>query len=194
MELKWVFKVELSILIVSWKHTLVSSRRVRSTLTRTRSRARGVGDEAQCGALMAHFARSHRREPLESRLCIFDRARVVKHKGCKDQVVGDAAHDVAVMRMRARVHEAPGWAHGAWVLLCRARRTRVSQCGATVWRARIDSQVTWCTPHRRMAVSQYAAPRAGARRSVAHARMAVSQDAAPRMGARRAQKLPALND
>ncbi|KAJ0470639.1 hypothetical protein HanIR_Chr14g0720921 [Helianthus annuus] len=65
MELKWVFKVELSILIVSWKHTLVSSRRVRSTLTRTRPRAhaRGVSDEAQCGALMAHFARSHRREP-----------------------------------------------------------------------------------------------------------------------------------
>ncbi|MFS7899076.1 hypothetical protein Hanom_Chr00s043487g01775521 [Helianthus anomalus] len=40
MELKWVFKVELSILIVSWKHTLVSSRRVRSTLTRTRTRTR----------------------------------------------------------------------------------------------------------------------------------------------------------
>ncbi|KAM0003277.1 hypothetical protein Hdeb2414_s0289g00858481 [Helianthus debilis subsp. tardiflorus] len=109
-----------------------------------RARARGVGDEAQCGALMAHFA-------LESRLCIFDRTRVVKHKGCKDQVVGDAAHDVAVMRMRARVHEARGWAHGAWVLLCRARRTRVSQYGATVWRARIDSQVTWRTPHRRTA-------------------------------------------
>ncbi|MFS7941884.1 hypothetical protein Hanom_Chr06g00481601 [Helianthus anomalus] len=53
------------------------------------------------------------------------------------------------MRMRARVHEARGWAHGAWVLLCRARRTRVSQYGATVWRARIDSQVTWRTPHRR---------------------------------------------
>ncbi|KAJ0832726.1 hypothetical protein HanPSC8_Chr15g0681991 [Helianthus annuus] len=92
---------------------------------------------------------SHRREPLESRLCIFDRARVVKHKGCKDQVVGDAAHDVAVMR--ARVHEARGWAHGAWVLLCRVRGTRVSQYGATVWRARIDSQVTWRTPHRRTA-------------------------------------------
>ncbi|KAJ0590347.1 hypothetical protein HanRHA438_Chr04g0192181 [Helianthus annuus] len=44
------------------------------------------------------------------------------------------------MRMRARVHEARGWAHGAWVLLCRVRRTRVSQYGATVWRARIDSQ------------------------------------------------------
>ncbi|MFS7916109.1 hypothetical protein Hanom_Chr02g00173261 [Helianthus anomalus] len=88
-------------------------------------------------------ARSHRREPLESRFCIFDRARVVEHKGCKDQVVGDAAHDVAVMR--ARVHEARGWAHGAWVLLCRARRTRVSQYDATVWRARIGSQVTWRT-------------------------------------------------
>ncbi|MFS7982353.1 hypothetical protein Hanom_Chr10g00961821 [Helianthus anomalus] len=88
-------------------------------------------------------ARSHRREPLESRLYIFDRARVVEHKSCKDQVVGDAAHDVAVMR--ARVHEARGWAHGAWVLLCRARRTRVSQYNATVWRARIGSQVTWRT-------------------------------------------------
>ncbi|MFS7920128.1 hypothetical protein Hanom_Chr03g00220741 [Helianthus anomalus] len=47
--------------------------------------------------------------------------------------------------MRARVHEARGWAHGTWVLLCRARRTRVSQYGATVWRARIGSQVTWRT-------------------------------------------------
>ncbi|MFS7982352.1 hypothetical protein Hanom_Chr10g00961811 [Helianthus anomalus] len=47
--------------------------------------------------------------------------------------------------MRARVHEARGWAHGAWVLLCRARRTRVSQYDATVWRARIGSQVTWRT-------------------------------------------------
>ncbi|KAJ0524032.1 hypothetical protein HanIR_Chr10g0500141 [Helianthus annuus] len=186
MELKWVFKVELSILIVSWKHTLESSRRVRSTLTRTRSRARGVGDEAQCGALMAHFARSHRREPLESRLCIFDRARVVKHKGCKDQVVGDAAHDVAVMRMRARVHEARSWEHGAWVLLCRVRRTRVSQYGATVWRARIDSQVTWRTPHRRMdglephrrmAVSQEAARRTAVSQVDAR-RTAVSQEAA----------------
>ncbi|MFS7957436.1 hypothetical protein Hanom_Chr07g00666351 [Helianthus anomalus] len=64
---------------------------------------------------MAHFAlRSHRREPLESRLCIFDPARVVEHKGCKDQVVGDAAHDVAVMR--ARVHETRGCAHGACVV------------------------------------------------------------------------------
>ena len=74
MELKWVFKVELSILIVSWKHTLVSSRRVRSTLTRTRTRARGMGDEAQCGALMAHFAL----RIAESRLCIFDRVLVVR--------------------------------------------------------------------------------------------------------------------
>ncbi|MFS7901374.1 hypothetical protein Hanom_Chr00s201533g01838051 [Helianthus anomalus] len=96
------------------------------TLARARARAwRGVGDEAQCGALMAHFAL----RTLESRLCIFD-----------------AAHDVAVMR--TRVHAARGWTHGAWVLLCRARRTRVSQYGATVWRARIDSQVTWRTPHR----------------------------------------------
>ncbi|KAJ0549973.1 hypothetical protein HanHA300_Chr07g0240181 [Helianthus annuus] len=110
-----------------------------------RARVRGVGDEAQYGALMAHFARSHRREPLESRLCIFDHVRVVEHKGCKDQVVGDAAHDVAVTRMRARVHMARGCAHGAWVLLCSARRTRVSQYGATVWRARIGSQVTWRT-------------------------------------------------
>ncbi|KAM0068227.1 hypothetical protein Hdeb2414_s0002g00070731 [Helianthus debilis subsp. tardiflorus] len=90
-------------------------------------------------------ARSHRREPLESRLCIFDRARVVEHKGCKDQVVGDAAHDVAVTRMRTRVHMARGCAHGAWVLLCRARRTRVSQYGATVWRARMGAQMTWRT-------------------------------------------------
>ncbi|KAJ0428280.1 hypothetical protein HanHA300_Chr17g0644291 [Helianthus annuus] len=164
--------------------------------TLARSRARGVGDEAQCGALCTSHARiaesrlciidrasvvkhkgckdqvvgdaahdvavmrmrarvheargwAHGAWVLlcRARLCIFDRARVVKHKGCKDQVVGDAAHDVAVMRMRARVHEARGWAHGAWVLLCRARRTRVSQCGATVWRARIGSQVTWRTPH-----------------------------------------------
>ncbi|KAJ0519837.1 hypothetical protein HanIR_Chr10g0452701 [Helianthus annuus] len=28
-----------------------------------------------------------------------------------------------------------------------ARRTRVSQCSAAVWRARIGSQVTWRTPH-----------------------------------------------
>ncbi|KAF5772979.1 hypothetical protein HanXRQr2_Chr13g0583521 [Helianthus annuus] len=79
-------------------------------------------DGALCTSHMWRF------EALESRLCIFDRARVVKHKGCKDQVVGDAAHDVAVMRMRARVHEARGWEHGA--------------C--------IDSQVTWRTPHRHM--------------------------------------------
>ncbi|KAJ0843620.1 hypothetical protein HanRHA438_Chr15g0693271 [Helianthus annuus] len=48
------------------------------------------------------------------------------------------------MRMRARVHEARAW---CMVLLCRAWRTRVSQCGTTVWRARIGSQVTWRTPH-----------------------------------------------
>ncbi|MFS7995507.1 hypothetical protein Hanom_Chr12g01118711 [Helianthus anomalus] len=58
----------------------------------TLARARGVGDEAQCGALMAHCC-----------------------------------------------------AHGAWVLLCRARLSRVSQYDATVWRARIGSQVTWRT-------------------------------------------------
>ncbi|MFS7948758.1 hypothetical protein Hanom_Chr06g00563631 [Helianthus anomalus] len=49
--------------------------------------------------------------------------------------------------MRARVHETRGCAHGAWVMLCRARRTRVSQYDATVWRARIGSQVTWRTAH-----------------------------------------------
>ncbi|MFS7966900.1 hypothetical protein Hanom_Chr09g00779401 [Helianthus anomalus] len=49
------------------------------------------------------------------------------------------------MRMRARVHEARGCTHGAWVLLCCAMRTRVSQYGATVWRARIGSQVMWRT-------------------------------------------------
>ncbi|MFS8007967.1 hypothetical protein Hanom_Chr14g01267191 [Helianthus anomalus] len=64
---------------------------------------------------MAHFAL----RIAESRLCIFDRVRVVEHKGCKDQVVGDVAcrcmtpvgpravaHDVAVMRVRSRVHMA----------------------------------------------------------------------------------------
>uniref|UniRef100_A0A251V2A7 Uncharacterized protein n=1 Tax=Helianthus annuus TaxID=4232 RepID=A0A251V2A7_HELAN len=125
---------------------------------------------------------------FESRLCIFDRARVVKHKGCKDQVVGDAAHDVAVMRMRARVHEARGWEHGAWVLLCRVRRTRVSQYGATVWRARIDSQVTWRTPHRRMdglelhrRTAHGSEPRVS---QEAARRTAVSQEAARRMAHR----------
>ncbi|KAJ0879819.1 hypothetical protein HanRHA438_Chr10g0455921 [Helianthus annuus] len=58
---------------------------------------------------------SHRREtPF-----IFYRVRMVKHKGCKDQVVGDVAcmrmtlvgpravaHDVTVMRACARVHMA----------------------------------------------------------------------------------------
>ncbi|KAF5787886.1 hypothetical protein HanXRQr2_Chr10g0457901 [Helianthus annuus] len=163
--------------------------------TLARARARGVGDEAQCGALMAHFALRTLASPLESRLCIFDRARVVKHKGCKDQVVGDAAHDVAVIRMRARVHEARGWEHGAWVLLCRVRRTRVSQYGATVWRARIDSQVTWRTPHRRMdglephrrmAVSQEAARRTAVSQVVAR-RTAVSQEAAWRTAHGRAR-------
>ncbi|KAJ0467395.1 hypothetical protein HanIR_Chr14g0684771 [Helianthus annuus] len=53
-------------------HSLVYSRRVRSTLTRTRTRTRTRAWRGRCGALMAHFAlRSHRREPLESRLCIF---------------------------------------------------------------------------------------------------------------------------
>ncbi|MFS7963269.1 hypothetical protein Hanom_Chr08g00736131 [Helianthus anomalus] len=37
------------------------------------------------GALMAHFAL---RTPLESRLYIFDRVRVLKHMGCKYQVAG----------------------------------------------------------------------------------------------------------
>ncbi|MFS7943477.1 hypothetical protein Hanom_Chr06g00500701 [Helianthus anomalus] len=73
---------------------------------------------------MAPFALRTLASPLESRLCIFDLARVVKHKGCKDQVVGD----VGCMRMTlwvraqwrmmwqscARVHKARGCAHGAW--------------------------------------------------------------------------------
>ncbi|KAF5796694.1 hypothetical protein HanXRQr2_Chr08g0354761 [Helianthus annuus] len=109
------------------------------------------------------------------------------------------------MRMRARVHEARGWEHGAWVLLCRVRRTRVSQYGATVWRARIDSQVTWRTPHRRMDglelhLSQKAARRTTVSQEAAR-RTAVSQEAACQEaawrtahGRARAQKLPALND
>ena len=57
MELKWVFKVELSILIVSWKHSLsVLTKGAEHPNSHLHMRARGVGDEAQCGALMAHFA------------------------------------------------------------------------------------------------------------------------------------------
>ena len=85
-------------------HTSVLAKGAEHPNSHSRARARGVGDEAQCGALMAHFAL----RIAASCLCIFDRARVVQHKGCKDQVVGDAAHDVAVMRMRARVHMARG--------------------------------------------------------------------------------------
>ncbi|KAJ0435511.1 hypothetical protein HanIR_Chr17g0894081 [Helianthus annuus] len=67
---------------------------------------------------MAHFARSHRRKPLESRLCIFDHVRVVDHRACKDQVAcGFDARDVAV-RARVQVARRRAVAHGAWVLLC----------------------------------------------------------------------------
>ncbi|KAJ0843196.1 hypothetical protein HanRHA438_Chr15g0688721 [Helianthus annuus] len=77
---------------------------------------------------MAHFTL----RIAASRLCIFDRMREVEHKGCKDQLVSDVAcrrvtlvgpravaHDVAVMRVRARVHVA-WWralTHGAWALM-----------------------------------------------------------------------------
>ncbi|KAJ0920314.1 hypothetical protein HanRHA438_Chr05g0239931 [Helianthus annuus] len=103
MELKWVFKWELSILIVSWKHTLrVLAKGAEHPNSHSHTRARGGGDEAQCGALMAHFAL----RPLESCLFIFDHVRVVNHRGCKDQVVvvacGFEARDMAV---RAQVHE-----------------------------------------------------------------------------------------
>ncbi|KAJ0846738.1 hypothetical protein HanRHA438_Chr15g0728291 [Helianthus annuus] len=67
---------------------------------------------------MAHFACSHRREPLESCLCIFYHVRVVDHRGCKDQVAcGFDARDMAV-RARVKVARRRAVAHGAWVLLC----------------------------------------------------------------------------
>ncbi|MFS8016053.1 hypothetical protein Hanom_Chr15g01363881 [Helianthus anomalus] len=102
-----------------------------------------------------HFSRSHRRELLESRLCIFDRARVVEHKGYKDQVVGDAAHDVAVMRMRdARLCT---WCVGPAVS-CAAHQSEPIRrdCVARSYRLTCDMA------HARMDLSQVDAPRMGA--------------------------------
>ncbi|MFS7982577.1 hypothetical protein Hanom_Chr10g00964541 [Helianthus anomalus] len=57
-----------------------------------------------CGRNMAHFARSQRREPLESRLCIFYRAHLVKHRGFNDQVAGQPWR--MTLHAGARVHGA----------------------------------------------------------------------------------------
>jgi hypothetical protein len=67
-------------LIVSHDSTPLDSRRVRSTLTRSRSRSRtrtrgvGYGRNVAFWWRTWHFAHSRRREPLESRLSIFDHA------------------------------------------------------------------------------------------------------------------------
>ena len=63
------YKVKRFFLVVILKHTSVTSRRGASAPnSHSHTRARGVGEWAQCVALVAHFAL----RPLESRLNIFE--------------------------------------------------------------------------------------------------------------------------
>ncbi|MFS8009953.1 hypothetical protein Hanom_Chr14g01291341 [Helianthus anomalus] len=92
---------------------------------------------------------------FDGALYIFDRARVVEHKGCKDQVVGDAAHDVAVMRMRdARLR---AWCVGPAVSCATHQSEPIRRdCVARSYR------LTGDVAHARMDLSQVDAPRMGA--------------------------------